>query len=148
MDCIVYLRDGVVYIPTQARLDAGGHMGSEPVEVVPVSDSSQLREAFGRCFARGNPMRAMPKTRADWPPSPTLKAARLKSWSTFEKGLSTWSIVEANGAWQICGHRKLQGRGTVEDATQKTEFPPGSTAEDVISRMIAILQEKAGLPRQ
>jgi hypothetical protein len=85
MYCSANLRGGIVYLPTMARLDAGGHMLIEPVEVVPVLDSFRLREAFERCFARGNPMGAMPKTRAEWPPFVMLKYAGVKSSSAWEK---------------------------------------------------------------
>ena len=148
MYCSASLRNGFVYLPTMARLDAGGHMTIEPVEVVPVSDSSRLREAFERCLARGNPMRAMPKTRAEWAPFVMLKYAGVKSSSAWEKGLSEWDIDEVDGVWRIVGRRKGHGRGTVEDLSQKTVFPAGTTANEVIERMIAILREKAGLPAQ
>jgi hypothetical protein len=146
MLCSVNLRGAIVYLPTMARLDAGGHRTIEPVEVVPVSDSTQLREAFARCFARGNPMRAMPKSRAEWGTPIMPKYAGVKNSSAWEKGLSEWDIKEDDGAWQIIGRRKRQGRGTEEDFSQQIVFPAGTTASEVIDRMIAILQEKAGLP--
>jgi hypothetical protein len=119
-------------------------METEPVEVVPVVDTAQLRQAFGRCFARGNPPKRMPRTRADWPPPLLPKYAHVKSRSAFERGLSTWDINDGKGAWEIHGHRKGRfGRGTERDPEQRTALPPGTPIEQVIERMIAILQSAA-----
>lgn len=142
MFCIVYLRGGIVYVPTWASLDAGGYMTIDPVEVVSASDTIQLREAFQRCFARGNPMRAMPKTMADWP-RVIEKYARVNSWRAFTKELSAWSIKEVDGTWQIQAQKGV-GQGLKPDPNQKLTFPIGTTAEDAIDRMITMLQEKAG----
>jgi hypothetical protein len=72
-----------------------------------------------------------------------LKYAGVKTWSAFARGTAPWSINEKDGAYQIVGYRARPEGYWVEDPDRKIELAPGSTAEDVIERMIAILQDAA-----
>ena len=71
-----------------------------------------------------------------------VKYAGVKSWGAFARGASPWSIEENDGFYQIVG--SLRGpSGWVEDPEQKVELPSGTTIDQVIDRMIAILQQAA-----
>ena len=137
-----YLRKGVVYLPTFAKLDSGAYMGIEPIAVVPVSAVAELRRAFQETVARGNPVRPHPK-RADIPPNPLLKLAGVKTDAAFERGALTWRIVRRDGIYRIEGQKRRPGGGWVDDPDQVIEFPPTASPDDVIDRMIAILQAEA-----
>jgi hypothetical protein len=69
-----------------------------------------------------------------------LKYAGVKSWSAFERGMLFWDIKENNGAFRIASQRKQPDGMWRDDLEQIITFPPGATADDVIERMIAILQ--------
>jgi hypothetical protein len=135
-----YLRRGVVYVPTVVKADAGGYMEIEPIAVVPLTDANGLRRAFQAAVSRGNPTVRTP-TRDEYPPPAILKYAGVKTWSAFARGTSPWSIVEQGGNYQIIGHRMHRAGYWEEDPEQKTNFPPGTTIEAVIERMIEILQD-------
>jgi len=55
---------------------------------------------------------------------------------------SPWVIEEREGKYQIIGHRR-EPNNWVQDPEQTVEFPSGTTLDQVIDRMIAILQEAA-----
>jgi hypothetical protein len=55
----------------------------------------------------------------------------------------TWNIVEEDGSYQIIGNRMHSGGYWEEDPDQKVQFPPGTSVDQVIERMIAILQSAA-----
>jgi hypothetical protein len=76
-------------------------------------------------------------------PPVLLKYAGVKTWSTFARGASHWSIKEKDGKYQIVGHRTHRDGYWVEDSDQKTDFPPGATVDEVVERMIVILQDAA-----
>jgi len=135
----VYLRKGKVFIPTFGLVHKGLYRDVEPVAVVDVSDTEGLRRAFRETFARGNP--PTPYYRRDSYPQPVVvKYAGVKSWGAFARGASPWSIEENDGFYQIVG--SLRGpSGWVEDPEQKVELPSGTTIDQVIDRMIAILQQ-------
>ena len=61
------------------------------------------------------------------------------------RGAAEWSIVEKNGNFQIVPYRKNPkgDESWVEDRDHKIELLSGSTADDVIDRMVAILQDAA-----
>jgi hypothetical protein len=87
-----------------------------------------------------------------WPPPVLLKYAGVKTWSAFARGAAVWSIEETGGNYQIVGYRTHRNGYWEKDPDQKIELPPGSTVDQVIDRMIAILQEpkvaKTALPRK
>jgi hypothetical protein len=142
MDSHCYLRKGIVYIPTMGMMDKGLYRHIEPVAVVPLSNTDALRRAFAETIARGNPKVPIPK-RSEYPLPVLLKYAGLKSWRSFARNTSTWAIDERNGIFKIIGYQSDPPNGWTEDKDNVETFPSGTTAEDVIDRMIAILQEAA-----
>jgi hypothetical protein len=138
------LKNGIVYVPTVARTEAGFYMLREPVAVVPAANTEALRRALHDVMARGNVIIPTPKRNA-YPPPVLPKYAGEKTWSAFMRGVSEWKINEKNGNYQIVQYRENpKGDGSwVEDPNKKNELPPGSTIDDVIDRMIAILQAAA-----
>jgi len=70
------------------------------------------------------------------------KYAGAKSWSAFmpPNGQST----RITGTTDIVPYRKdPEGRGWVADKKHKTQFPAGTTRDQVIERMIKIIQAAA-----
>ena len=141
MNCHLYLREGMVYLPTMGKVAEGVYRGLEPVAVVSASDIGEIRRALNETFARGNPPARLLR-RSEYPPPLLLKYARVKSWSVFERGLMFWTIKEKNIAFQIAGQSKRDDGGWRPDAERTIDFPPNSTTDDVIDRMIAIVQEE------
>ena len=142
MLCSCYLRKDTVYIPTWARVERGSYRMVEPVSVTPVSDTEALRHALHDAFARGNPtVPYLP--RAQHPPPVLPKYTGVKDWNAFVRGTATWSIDETNGAYAINRKKKSVQGEWIRDPDQTVTMPPGSTIDDLIDRMIAILQEAA-----
>jgi hypothetical protein len=114
------LYQGVVYIPTSHRVERDGFLlQKSPVECAPVAQSERLREA--------------------------IRATHARSWDTLDrqtKGL--WSLVEKNGLYEIRVDQPMEARGWREDETKRVRFPPGTAVENVIDRLIAMIQECAG----
>jgi hypothetical protein len=138
-----YLRKGVVYVPTVAKTFAGFYLGMDPVAVVPVSHTADLRRALQETIARGNPRVSTP-SRGNFPPPVTLKYAGVKSWAAFERSALNWTIVKKGGAYHIkIGRRRREG-GWEDDPDQIITLPPGSGVDEVCDRMVAILQAHAG----
>ncbi len=135
-----YLRSGTVYVPTMGKR-GGVYTNIDPVTVVPVTDAEGLRRAFLDVIAKKNV--ALPPVKGKWPPPVLPKYAGLKTWSAFARDASTWNIEENEGVYQIVGNRMDPKGYWVEDADQKITFPPGSTLDDVVGSMIAILQDTA-----
>lgn len=141
MDSHCYVRNGIVYIPTQGMMDKGFYLDVEPVTVVPLSNTEALHRAFAETILRGNPKVPIPRP-PNYPPPIVLKYAGVKSWRSFARGTSTWSINERDGVFRIEGYRK-DGGGWVPDQNAIESFPPGTSAGEVIERLIAILQGAA-----
>jgi len=72
-----------------------------------------------------------------------LKYAGVKTWSAFARNARTWRLREKDGGYQIGGYRKHEKGYWVEDPEQTIEFPAGTTIDEVIDRMIGILQDAA-----
>jgi hypothetical protein len=136
----LYLRKEKVFVPTCGRVPGGPYRDIEPVTVVEVSDIDSLRQAFRQTIARGNPPIG-PYPRPN-PPPVVLKHAGVKSWGAFARGASPWVVEERDGKYQIIGYRR-EPNNWAQDPEQTVGFPPGTTLDQVIDRMIAILQQTA-----
>ena len=119
-------------------------MHREPVAVISAGHADELRHAFQDAMAKGNEM--VPTPRRDAYPPPVLpKYAGAKNWSAFKKGSSEWSITEENGNYEIIPYRKDPdgSESWLEDKVNKITFAPGTTRDQVIERMIQIIQTAA-----
>jgi hypothetical protein len=137
----IYLKKGIVYLPTTVN-QGTAHMEVEPVTVVPVADTEGLRRALRNTIPKQNPFVAPSVEDARKPPV-MLKYTGDKSWSAFMRGTSPWSIYEKDGKYQIEGYRIHRKGYWEQDPDQRIELPPGTPLDEVIDRMIAILQDAA-----
>lgn len=142
MNCEIYLRNGTVYVPTMGRVDKGFFLGIEPVAVVAVSETEALHKAVAETIVRGNRGVPMPK-RSEWPKPILLKYARVKSWSAFERGMQLWGLEERDSVFVIDSYSKSPNRMWVKVPEKRITFPAGTPVNEVVDRMIAILQEAA-----
>jgi hypothetical protein len=139
-----YLRDGLVYVPTLARREREPvYTDIEPVGVVPVANTEAVRRTLLCAIARKNPTIPNPDQKARDAPSIILKYAGVRSWSAFYRNASTWSIREDDGVYKIVGYSKHPKGYWQQDPEQQMQFPVGTTVDDVVDRMITILQEAA-----
>lgn len=139
-----YLREGVVYVPTMAKRETEPvYTTIEPVSVVPLSSSEEVRRALLETIARKNVVIPTPDPKALRAPPLILKYARVRSWSAFFRSASTWSISENDGVYNILGYRKHPKGYWQPDLAHEIQLPVGTTVNDVVDRMIAILQETA-----
>jgi len=138
----LYLKKGTVYLPTVVNQGTAVYMDVEPVTVVPLADTEGLRRALRSTIASKNAFVA-PSPEDGRKPPVLLKYTGDKSWSAFMRGTSVWDITERQGKYQIVGHR-IHRKGYWEnDPEQKIDFPPGASIDEVVDRMIAILQDAA-----
>ena len=137
-----YLKKGIIYVPTVAKTEAGFYMDREPVSVVAAANTEGLRYALRDAMGKGNPTISTPARNA-FPRPVLLKYSGAKTWSAFARGASQWSIEEEEGTYQIVGYRTHPDGYWVQDPDQRTELPAGSIRDQVIDRMIAILQGAA-----
>jgi hypothetical protein len=138
------LKNGIVYVPTNVKTEAGFYMRREPVAVVPAANTDALRHAFCDVMERGNQVVPTPRQGA-FPPPVLPKYAGVKSWSAFMRGASEWAINEDNGNYDIVQYRKGPegSQAWVADNENKTQFPAGTTRDQVIERMIQLIQSTA-----
>lgn len=141
----VYLRQGIVYMPTVARTEAGFYMNVEPVAEVSVSNTDGIRSAFHELIARGTAVIPTPK-RNEYPPSLLPKYAGVKTDRAFMHGTAHWAIDKKDGDCQIIGYRVHKDGYWVQDDAQKIVLRAGTTTENVVEQMIAILRDAARSP--
>jgi hypothetical protein len=135
----LYLRDGVVYVPTVAIREGGPvYTDVEPVAVVPATNAEGLRRALLDAIARKNIV--VPAPKGKWPAPVLLKYAGVRSWSAFARHASLWSIEEQDGIYQIVGYRRHSKGYWERDPEQQIRLSVGTAVDDVVDRMIATLQ--------
>jgi hypothetical protein len=138
------LKNGIVDVPTNVKTEAGFYMRHEPVAVVPAANTDALRHAFYEVMERGNQIVPTRKREA-FPPPVLPKYAGAKSWSAFMRGASEWAINEDGGNYDIVPYRKDPegSQAWVADKKHNTQFPAGTTRDQVIDQMIKIIQAAA-----
>ncbi len=140
----IYLREGVVYLPTLCETVDGIYKIREPVAVIPVSDTATLRQALLETAARGNPKIPSPPRGAQQI-FVLPKYAGVKSMAAFYRNLQIWDVSDFNDIYKIVGQRPRPDRGWEDDPDNVITFPPGAKLGEVIDRAIAILQAPAAL---
>jgi hypothetical protein len=59
-----------------------------------------------------------------------------------------WTIKEKDGVFQIAGQSKRDDGGWRADLDRTIDFPPNLVMDDVIERIVAIVQEEAARKRK
>jgi hypothetical protein len=137
-DC--YLRRRTVFLPTVGQVNKIVFFSVEPVAVVPVSNTGALRTALKETIKRGNPMVEYDRTA----PPVLCKYAGVKSWNTFARDASLWVMDKSdNGVLRIEPTSRDSHGAFTRDKDAIETLPAGSTVDDLIDRMIAILQKAA-----
>ena len=140
-----YLRKGRVFIPTIGLVTRGLYRDIEPVTIVDVSDTETLRRSLSETAGRGHPPTG-PYPQPN--PLPVVaKHAGVKRWGDFARGASPWTIEERNGVYTIVGYRR-EPNNWAEDPEQTINFPLGAELDQVIDRMIEVLQDAARVSDQ
>src|ERR1700733_14304178 len=144
MDISLRLHNGIVHIPTSYL--SGFFVEDAPIESIPVEQTQRLRQAVLTAMAPGNPpiSRGEARTRVGQKDHSLLKATGAVSWHALDrqtKGL--WSLAGKDDFYQIRVKQPMAPRGWHEDKTKRVEFPPDTAVEDVIDRLIAMIQERA-----
>jgi hypothetical protein len=135
-DC--YLRQGV-FLPTVGQVNKIVYFLVNPVAVVPVSNTDALRTALQETIKRGNPT-----VKYDRSAPPILcKYAGVKSWSTFARNASLWVMDDTGGVLRIEPNTRDSSGAFTPDKTAVETLPADSTVNDLIDRMVAILQDAA-----
>jgi hypothetical protein len=142
MYCQCFLRTKHVYVPTTGVTKHKLYRVIEPVAVIAVWDTAALHQALIEAMVRGNPeVTALPPS--DYPPPVLPKYAGVKSWNTFARNASLWAISEQNGAYKIVCYRKDRPGAWVEDRARDIIFPANTSADGVIERLVAVIQNAA-----
>jgi|SRR6185437_15913958 hypothetical protein len=138
------LRKDTVFVPTVARRVSGPiYTEIEPIRVVPLNDLDAVREALRESLRRGNAIIPDPGPQELRAPPAILKYARVRSWSAFFRTASTWSIRDDDGLFKIIGYRKHPKGYWEQDIENEIKFPLGTNVEEVIDRVIVLLQQTA-----
>jgi hypothetical protein len=125
-----YLRDGIVYIPSIAKTEAGFSRVVEPVEVVAVGDAQSLEQALKRTIERGNPRIPTPPREEQARKPIILRYAKVKTWAAFAKTALPWNIEERDQIYTIAPLKEAPGKpykghpGWVVDKERAESLPP------------------------
>jgi hypothetical protein len=137
-----YLKNGVVYLPTVVNQGTAVYMDVEPVRTVRAADTEGLRHALRDIMSKPNAF-VPPSIEDARKPPVLLKYTGDRSWSALQRSGLCWDIQNKDGQYKIAGHRVHEGRYWRRDPRQILKFGPGTTADEVIERMIGILQDAA-----
>lgn len=141
------LHKGVVHIPTSYLVERDGfYVHDTPLESVPVEQTEAMRQAILATIKRGNLRISRDQARAaiHSKDDPLLRATGARSWYALDREMTgSWSLVEKDGLYQIRVDQPMETHGWHEDESKRVRFPAGTAIEEVIERLIAMIQEYA-----
>jgi len=147
MDISLLLHNGVVHIPTSYLVERKGFFfENSPLGSVPVEQTERLRQAILTAMGRGNPPISLSKFKSlsGSKNSVLLRATGARSWYDLDRQIKgLWSMAEKDGVYKIRVKQPMETHGWHEDKTKRVEFPPGTPVDEVIERLIAMIQECA-----
>jgi len=140
MLCHLYLREGIVYVPTVGQADIGFYIDVDPVTVLAATDTEALRQTIRRAIDNGNPKIPAPTSPTDYSKPILLNYAKVRSWKAFESKAEGWKIYEKKGVYQIGRIIKNQSAGSENDSMEVETLPSDAGVDDTIQRILALVQ--------
>ena len=138
MLCNLYIRNGIVYVPTVAKTEAGFYLDIDPVRTVPIGESNRLQAAIAAAMSAGNLAIPTPSYGA-FPKPVILKHAAVRSWSAFERSATYWRISEKDGRYCFGPGRRAADRGWEDDPANEELLPAEATVDTVAQRVACVL---------
>jgi hypothetical protein len=149
MDISLFLRKGIVYIPTSRQIPGSYYRETEPVQVAPVADITALIDAIERAIGIGNPSitEAEAATAPSWM---TVARTGVKSWSAFERGALTWSLGTdpKTGAYRMHPYVPLKGGGWAPERVSLFTLPADTPIPEVARCAAEVVSNAAKLQSQ
>ncbi|MFX1678910.1 hypothetical protein PV762_06735 [Mitsuaria sp. CC2] len=131
----VYLREGLVLMPTMAKTDAGFFIEVEPVSVVRSDKLEDIARALKANIQRGNPLIETP-SRDNFPKPVVLPYAKVKTWSTFEKKVQCWKILWDGSEYQLKPQRRASTRGLEDVPGELSSFGGVAGLDQLVNSLI------------
>jgi hypothetical protein len=130
----VYIRNGYAFVPTVARTDAGFFLDIDPVAMLAENDRESLIQAIVRSIATGNPLVPTPARSAYQTPA-VVRAAGVKTWSTFEKGARCYTLYRTEREFEIPVMERAED-GWMENRGNSKKFLLSSSHEEVARALV------------
>lgn len=137
-----YLRDGIVYIVSQAKIVTGGYLSVDPVAVVRLSDNVELASVLSRMMRRPVPTVPLPSSSVDRV-HPVLKHTPFKTLNSFKRRAILWTITKSGDVYLIDGWKKYSKGGYSYDNSRSERLPEGTELDVAVQRLIDLLNEDA-----
>jgi hypothetical protein len=138
-----YLYREQIVLPTVVQAEAGFYMDAHPVEIYPLKNRVDVKNALERAFAESNELVPTPKE-SDNGGSALLEALHLKKWSSFEKYAVMYTIYPGGRFTTIYATGRGQDSMWSQEATRMRQFDPAvrtSTLVETIMQDLAIQPE-------
>jgi hypothetical protein len=134
------LHKGIVYLPTAQQAEVGYYISVDPVAMIKVGATAELRQSIGEMLVKDIPI--VPTPPRDAKLNNILEAAKLRSWQAFDREAEKWRIIQHQGIWKIAIQRSRKDGGG-DDKSQLILFPEGTGVEEVADRLLESIQGKA-----
>lgn len=142
MSWCAYIRNGKIYIPSDAITPDGILVGIEPIEVAGIDDEGALKSAVMAAILRGR-RRIPAPSREDWKNDPVLKLAGVRTWSSFYKGTRQLCFMRRESGFEIVRLKPYE-RGFQTDETTRIILPADLPLERAVERIVEEIQREGG----
>ena len=145
---ILYKPTAMMIVPTMVRTEAGLYLERGRVEVAPIVNTAACLASLESIRQAGIQIVRHPEVFTPAAKTPSVIAARAKSWTDFVRNAHLWHItVKADGSLQIEGWTSPPGKNHFEpEPGTQTTFAPETPVAAVFQAIIQILQSELEKP--
>jgi len=138
----VFYANSKVLIPTQVETTAGVGSLEDPMEVIDVDHTDDLKRVILTTIAKGNPIVPHPSQEEMSKPINIHKKLGFKSYKAFNRNAQSLDIHYFDNIYNIFFNIvPKNGRGYNRDTSKTITFPSGTPVESVVDKLIEIIQE-------
>jgi len=138
----IFYANSMVLIPTSVKTTAGVRRSIDPMQVVNVENTLELKRAILATIAKGNPIVPHPSQEEMSKPTNIHKKLGFKSYKAFNHTAIAWNLDLDDGIYEIEFTKMTEdSRGHESDTSKTITFPSGTPVETVVDRLIEIIQE-------
>lgn len=135
---MVYLRKSILYLVPLARVPSGGHIETDPIEVVEMPVSAEVLES--RIFkSLASSDQLVPDPPLAELSSPAQKASDAKTWRQFIKQTVACDLEQNESGFMITPLKPDRGPGFFDEPDKAVQVPLNAASGALVEKLLEML---------
>jgi len=135
---MIYLRNSIIYLVPLARIPTGGHIETEPVEIVQLPTSPlMLGQSIMKSIELSDQLLPTPPVHERY--SPAQRASDVETWRKFFKGTAACDLEKFDSEFVITPLKPERSIIFSYEPEKAVRFPVSTSPDALARRLLEIL---------